>query len=151
IIDAAVETNATAIGLSALLVSTSKQMPLCVKELHHQGLKFPVLIGGAAINRQFGYRTLFVDDDTPYPAGVFYARDAFEGLAIMDRLIDEKERQAFLMKTVAEARAALNRPGREAFSVPDEAAATTGRTVREVEPPTPPFWGVRELDGVRLA
>ena len=38
IIDKAVEVNATAIGLSALLVSTSKQMPLCVKELHHKGL-----------------------------------------------------------------------------------------------------------------
>src|SRR5690606_21826603 len=42
IIDKAVEVNATAIGLSALLVSTSKQMPLAVKELHHQGHKFPV-------------------------------------------------------------------------------------------------------------
>ncbi|HKO29338.1 MAG TPA: homocysteine S-methyltransferase family protein, partial [Solirubrobacteraceae bacterium] len=51
IIDAAVEHKATAIGLSALLVSTSKQMPACVQELHSQGLEFPVLIGGAAINR----------------------------------------------------------------------------------------------------
>ena len=41
IIDKAVEVNATAIGLSALLVSTSKQMPLCVKELHHQNRQFP--------------------------------------------------------------------------------------------------------------
>ena len=40
IIDKAVEVNATAIGLSALLVSTSKQMPLCVKELHHRGYSF---------------------------------------------------------------------------------------------------------------
>ena len=41
IIDKAVEVNATAIGLSALLVSTSKQMPLCVKELHHAGTEVP--------------------------------------------------------------------------------------------------------------
>ena len=41
IIDAAVEHNATAIGLSALLVSTSKQMPACVQELHARGLEFP--------------------------------------------------------------------------------------------------------------
>ena len=56
IIDAAVEHEADAIGLSALLVSTSKQMPACIQELHERGLEFPVLIGGAAINRDFGRR-----------------------------------------------------------------------------------------------
>src|SRR5262249_59616135 len=50
IIDAAVEHEADAIGLSALLVSTSKQMPACVAELHQRGHQFPVLIGGAAVN-----------------------------------------------------------------------------------------------------
>ena len=54
ILDAAKEHEATAIGLSALLVSTSKQMPLAVQELHSQGFDVPVLIGGAAINRNFG-------------------------------------------------------------------------------------------------
>src|SRR3954469_2870350 len=53
ILDAAKEHEATAIGLSALLVSTSKQMPLAVQELHSQGLEYPVLLGGAAINRKF--------------------------------------------------------------------------------------------------
>ena len=61
IIDAAVEHDADAIGLSALLVSTSKQMPICVQELHQRGLEFPVLIGGAAINRDFGRRILYPD------------------------------------------------------------------------------------------
>src|SRR6476619_1105460 len=56
ILEAAQEHNATAIGLSALLVSTSKQMPLAIQELHSQGLEYPVLIGGAAINRKFGLR-----------------------------------------------------------------------------------------------
>ena len=51
ILDKAVEVEADAIGLSALLVSTSSQMPLCVQELHRRGLTFPVIIGGAAINR----------------------------------------------------------------------------------------------------
>ena len=51
IVDAAEEHDATAIGLSALLVSTSKQMPACIQELHAKGLAYPVLIGGAAINR----------------------------------------------------------------------------------------------------
>jgi 5-methyltetrahydrofolate--homocysteine methyltransferase len=59
IITKAVEVNATAIGLSALLVSTSKQMPLIVNELHRRGHQIPVLVGGAAINRRFGRRILF--------------------------------------------------------------------------------------------
>jgi 5-methyltetrahydrofolate--homocysteine methyltransferase len=54
IIEKALEVGADAIGLSALLVSTSKQMPLCVQELHKRGLQIPVLIGGAAINRAGG-------------------------------------------------------------------------------------------------
>ena len=58
IIEAAKEHDATAIGLSALLVSTSKQMPLCIQELHSEGLEFPVLVGGAAINRDFALRAL---------------------------------------------------------------------------------------------
>src|SRR5687767_15895629 len=44
----AIEVNADAIGLSALLVSTSKQMPICVQELDKRGMSIPVLIGGAA-------------------------------------------------------------------------------------------------------
>ena len=87
IIDAAVEHEADAIGLSALLVSTSKQMPLCVQELHERGLEFPVLIGGAAINRDFGRRILYPkgkESDEIYEPGVFYCKDAFQGLDTMD-------------------------------------------------------------------
>ena len=69
IIDKAIEVGADAIGLSALLVSTSKQMPLCVQELDRRGLKFPVLIGGAAINRRFGRRALFVEGERAVRAG----------------------------------------------------------------------------------
>src|SRR5215470_12922291 len=61
ILDAAKEHHATAIGLSALLVSTSKQMPLAIQELHQQGLEYPVLLGGAAINRKFALRALYPD------------------------------------------------------------------------------------------
>lgn len=86
IITKAVEVNATAIGLSALLVSTSKQMPLIVNELQRRGLKFPVLIGGAAINRRFGWRILYTENGEAYEPGVFYCKDAFEGLGVMDAL-----------------------------------------------------------------
>src|SRR6266480_3162429 len=57
ILEKAQSVNADAVGLSALLVSTSKQMPLCLAELQARGLSFPVLVGGAAINRAFGRRT----------------------------------------------------------------------------------------------
>src|SRR5207342_100724 len=53
IIDKAIEAKADVIGLSALLVSTSKQMPACVAELDRRKLPFPVMVGGAAINRAY--------------------------------------------------------------------------------------------------
>jgi 5-methyltetrahydrofolate--homocysteine methyltransferase len=96
IITKAVEANATAIGLSALLVSTSKQMPLIVNEMHRRGHQIPILIGGAAINRRFGRRILFAEDGNAYEPGVFYCKDAFEGLDTMDSLIDPKRKPAML-------------------------------------------------------
>ncbi|MDD2921053.1 MAG: homocysteine S-methyltransferase family protein, partial [Anaerolineales bacterium] len=94
IITKSVEANATAIGLSALLVSTSKQMPLIVNEMHRRGHKIPILIGGAAINRRFGRRILQTEDGSTYEAGVFYCKDAFEGLETMDQLIDANRKPA---------------------------------------------------------
>ncbi|GAB4554371.1 MAG: methionine synthase [Anaerolineales bacterium] len=109
IISKAVEVDATAIGLSALLVSTSKQMPLIVNELQRRGLKYPVLIGGAAINRRFGRRILQTEDGGYYQPGVFYCKDAFEGLETMDILIDDSKRPAFLEKIQKEADMELGR------------------------------------------
>jgi 5-methyltetrahydrofolate--homocysteine methyltransferase len=103
IISKAVEVNATAIGLSALLVSTSKQMPLIINELQRRGLKFPVLVGGAAINRRFGRRILFTEDGQVYGPGVFYCKDAFEGLETMDRLIDPQRKPDLLEQIRKEA------------------------------------------------
>ncbi len=103
IISKAVEVNATAIGLSALLVSTSKQMPLIINELQRRGHKIPVLVGGAAINRRFGRRILFTDETdqetgagVAYEPGVFYCKDAFEGLETMDQLIDPQRKPALM-------------------------------------------------------
>ena len=109
IITKAVEVNATAIGLSALLVSTSKQMPLIVNELQRRKLNFPVLIGGAAINRRFGRRILQTEDGATYESGVFYCKDAFEGLETMDTLIDKNKRPELLAKIRKESEMELNR------------------------------------------
>jgi 5-methyltetrahydrofolate--homocysteine methyltransferase len=148
IIDKAVEVGADAIGLSALLVSTSKQMPAGVKELHHRGLSFPVIIGGAAINRGFGRRILFVDSDTPYSPGVYYAQDAFEGLHIMDALSVPGRRDEFRRQIIDEAfeaqgrleQLAASRAGAAAVAVPARSNVST-----TVPVPTPPFWGVRTV------
>jgi 5-methyltetrahydrofolate--homocysteine methyltransferase len=148
IIDAAVENEADAIGLSALLVSTSKQMPTCVAELHQRGLEFPVLIGGAAINRDFGRRTLYPrgkESDEVYEAGVFYCKDAFQGLDTMDALVDEDARAALVDRIKAEAKQLREKPVVVDDSPPttDASARSSART--DVPVPQPPFWGVREV------
>jgi 5-methyltetrahydrofolate--homocysteine methyltransferase len=148
IIDAAVEHSADAIGLSALLVSTSKQMPACVLELHERGLDFPVLIGGAAINRDFGRRALYVhgaDSDEIYKPGVFYCKDAFAGLDTMDALVDGDARTALVAKFRDEARALREKPVEidDAPPTSDDSVRSAART--DVSIPAPPFWGVHEI------
>jgi 5-methyltetrahydrofolate--homocysteine methyltransferase len=77
-------------------------MPLIVNELARRGLDFPVLIGGAAINRAFGRRILFLEDSgEPYAPGVFYCKDAFEGLDMMEQLTVPARREALLERMVA--------------------------------------------------
>ena len=151
IIDAAVENNATAIGLSALLVSTSKQMPLAVKELHHKGLSFPVMIGGAAINPAYAHRALFPEDETPYEAGVFYAKDAFEGLNIMDMIVEPDKLTELKGATMERALKTLSKPTRESFINTADENDTERSDTRIVDPATPPFWGVKELRDIPLA
>ena len=149
IVDAAQEHEATAIGLSALLVSTSKQMPACVQELHAKGLSYPVLIGGAAINRAFGYRALYPggkESDEVYEPGVFYCKDAFEGLSVMDQLIDADARGALVEKLLSgatEFRAKPEQP-QEDLNFADDSVRSAARTDAPV--PAPPFWGVQEID-----
>jgi len=109
IISKAIEANASAIGLSALLVSTSKQMPLIVNELHRRGLSLPVLIGGAAINRRFGRRILQTDNGELYRGGVYFCKDAFEGLNTLDMLGDEQRREELNQNIRREAEIELGR------------------------------------------
>ena len=68
-------------------------------------MHIPVLIGGAAINRRFGRRALFVEGERAYDSGVFYCKDAFEGLETMDRLQDAGTRAAFVETALTDARA----------------------------------------------
>ena len=148
IIEKALEYSADAIGLSALLVSTSKQMPLIVNELARRGLRIPVLVGGAAINRRFGRRILFLDDSKePYDAGVFYCKDAFEGLAVVDQLLDIERRDQFVEEVFTEAYAEVNRQPRRRRS----RGGQVRKTVKDAPTiPTPPFWGSRVITDMPL-
>jgi 5-methyltetrahydrofolate--homocysteine methyltransferase len=151
ILDKAVEVGADAIGLSALLVSTSKQMPLCVQELDKRGMKVPVLIGGAAINRRFGRRALFVEGERPYESGVFYCKDAFEGLETMDVLQDPKKRKLFVVKNLDDARndVFLHTTVGKDIAVGD-AGGERSEVAANNRVPSPPFWGTRVVRDIPL-
>lgn len=147
ILDKAEEIGADAIGLSALLVSTSKQMPMALKELAHRGLKYPVIIGGAAINKSYGLRILYLEEGEFYDPGVFYANDAFEGLSLIDQLMDPQGREALIEKTRAEAEAAKNR---KRSVVPQAPEGAKSATPPAESIPEAPFWGHKVVTDVPL-
>ncbi|HZV76872.1 MAG TPA: methionine synthase [Candidatus Babeliales bacterium] len=148
ILEKAVAVKADAIGLSALLVSTSKQMPICVEEQDARGLRFPVIVGGAAINRDFGRRIALLDEGKRFfEPGLFYARDAFEGLDLVDTLTsDPQRRDALLERTKREA----FEQGQRRRTPPVRATSSVRSAVKErrADVPEPPFWGTRRLDAV---
>ena len=156
IVDKAVEVKADAIGLSALLVSTSRQMPLIVQEMDRRGLKIPILIGGAAINRKYGWRTAYVDGtERLYEGGVFYCRDAFEGLDTMTGLQQPEPRAKLHEKLKREAHLhrSMVAAGAERASTQQLTAVTDVAPRSVAEPPrvTPPFWGTRIVPAEDLA
>ncbi len=179
IVDAAVECRADAIGLSALLVSTSRQMPLVVQELDRRGLAIPVLVGGAAINREFGREIGVVEGGRAYAGGVHYCKDAFEGLACVGRLTEEAARRPGsappppartqpapgvaspaaspgTTAAVAGVASSAASPGtvQAAASVTAQATArvapASAIVARREDVPTPPFWGPRTVASMPL-
>jgi 5-methyltetrahydrofolate--homocysteine methyltransferase len=87
------EVNADAVGLSALLVSTSKQMQYFVEHARQNGINMPVLCGGAAINTNYINR--IAKEGGIYSPGVFFCKTAFDGLKVMNRLMSS-DRQQFV-------------------------------------------------------
>jgi len=83
------ETKPDAIGLSALLVSTSKQMKFFVEHARKNNMTVPILCGGAAINSNYINR--IAKEDGIYEPGVFYCNTMFEGLKTMDVLISDEK------------------------------------------------------------
>jgi 5-methyltetrahydrofolate--homocysteine methyltransferase len=131
IVDATRREAPDALGLSALLVTTSRQMPLCIQALDAADLHVPVLIGGAAITRAFGHRAALLADGRLYEPGVFYCKDVFEGLATLDAVLDPARREQMHIPSGPPA--------------PARATRTTAPAPRprEIQTPTPPYQGAR--------
>ncbi|OLL17853.1 MULTISPECIES: methionine synthase [unclassified Rhodococcus (in: high G+C Gram-positive bacteria)] len=162
ILDAAVDKNADVIGMSGLLVKSTVVMKENLEELNHRGVaeRFPVLLGGAALTRSY------VENDLAeiYEGQVSYARDAFEGLHLMDRVMAVKRGEgpaADSPEAIAAREKAAERKARHERSrriAEKRKAAETPVEVPErsdvaadLEVPTPPFWGTRVVKGVALA
>ncbi|MGX7728500.1 methionine synthase [Rhodococcus sp. 2H158] len=162
ILDAAVDKNADVIGMSGLLVKSTVVMKENLEELNHRGVaeRFPVLLGGAALTRSY------VENDLAeiYEGQVSYARDAFEGLHLMDRVMAVKRGdgpaadspEAIAAKEKAAERKARHERSRriaekrKAAETPVEVPERSD-VVADLEVPTPPFWGTRVVKGVALA
>jgi len=124
------EVNPDAIGLSALLVSTSKQMQFFVDHARKNNMTIPILCGGAAINSNYINR--IAKEDGIYESGVFYCNTMFEGLKTMDRLVSEDK--SLFLKDWRE-KIEKWKETKPASFVDDENIKST---IVPVSPPTPP-------------
>ena len=95
IVDKIKEVGADAVGLSALLVSTSKQMQYFIEKAKELDINIPTLCGGAAINSDYINRIAKAEE--VYKSGVFYCKTAFDGLNIMNKL-RSPERDKFIQE-----------------------------------------------------
>ena len=139
IIEKAEEVGADALGLSGLLVKSTVIMRENLEELNARNLsKYPVLLGGAALNRRY------VEEDLQplYNGNVFYCKDAFEGLTILENLDDYKnqprKKQALKEKTQGE------KPSSGTSKV------SRSNVQKNAVIPEPPFWGSRVVRGLSL-
>ena len=148
IIAAAEEHNADVIGMSGLLVKSTLVMKENLEELVSRGLekKWPIILGGAALTRTF------VEDDlaSGFPGVVRYAKDAFEGLDLMEPLVEvargadpESVGLPALKKRIhAKSQLTLTEPE----NLPARSDVATDNLV-----PAAPFWGTRMVKGLKLA
>ena len=148
---AAKEHRAHAIGMSGLLVKSTVVMRENLEEMTRQGLDIPVMLGGAALTRNY------VEDDcvTAYASGrVAYARDAFDGLHLMDKVtgnafddylaVIQSKRSGKARNT----KRTLGQADTRAFQPVDVGAVQLRRRRLTADVPvaTPPFWGARIIE-----
>ncbi len=140
IIEKIQEVNADAVGLSALLVSTSKQMQYFIDHARKNNMRIPVLCGGAAINSSFINR--IAKEETIYNNGVFYCKTAFEGLKVMNKLMSNERNQYIEeWRQKLEKWQEKQKPAVEAVDLPQS-------SIRPVSPPVPPHINIQVRLGV---
>jgi 5-methyltetrahydrofolate--homocysteine methyltransferase len=151
ILEAAARHKADAIGMSGLLVKSTVVMRENLEEMSRQGLCLPVMLGGAALTRRY------VEEDCvkSYAAGrVAYARDAFDGLGLMDKIVNDnfdahleevgrRNETRPVNKSRKLGRAADARPLRPVDA--EEIRLRRAELTRNVPVPAPPFWGPRTI------
>ncbi len=151
IIEAALAHNADAIGMSGLLVKSTVVMRDNLAELNNRGLsRFPILLGGAALTRAFVEEDL----DDLYHGDVRYARDAFEGLALMEKVVAVRRGVPGAALPEPRRRRVRTTPRPDRIGDGSESGPPTRSGVArgaDVRVPTPPFWGSRVVRGLSLA
>lgn len=165
ILEVAEDKSADVVGMSGLLVKSTVIMKENLEEMNTRGVaeKFPVLLGGAALTRSY------VENDLAevYEGEVHYARDAFEGLKLMDTIMSAKRGEALApgspeslaaeadrnKETERKARherskriAVQRKAAEEPVEVPERSDVPS-----DVEVPAPPFWGSRIIKGLAVA
>ena len=146
ILEAAEEHNADAIGMSGLLVKSTVIMKDNLSEMNQRGVaeRWPVMLGGAALTRAF------VEQDLAdmFDGEVRYARDAFEGLSLMDSIMAVKRGDEGAQLPERRERRVRTRSTKQVdpVDVPRRSAIADDNPL-----PTPPFWGDRIVKGVPLA
>ena len=156
-IAAAKEHNAHAIGMSGLLVKSTVIMRENLEEMKRQGIDLPVILGGAALTRNYVEEECARAYGGGEPGRVAYARDAFDGLSLMDKVAH----QGFDDYLTAIQTKRAGKSGRKTARAPEIAetrgfepidpAAARERRARiagTITPPTPPFWGPRLVESV---
>ncbi|WP_030801856.1 methionine synthase [Streptomyces sp. NRRL S-337] len=148
ILEAAEEHRADVIGMSGLLVKSTVIMKENLEELNQRKMAadYPVILGGAALTRAY------VEQDLHeiYEGEVRYARDAFEGLRLMDALIAVKRGVPGAALPELKQRRVPKRDTAE-LEVEEPEGAVRSDVATDNPVPTPPFWGTRVVKGIQLA
>ncbi len=164
ILDVTHDVQPHAIGMSGLLVKSTVIMKENLEEMNRRGISTPVILGGAALTRSY----VEADCRALYQGSLYYAEDAFEGLAVMERIVQGEAkpevRAAKKVATLAEERAEREEGAARAVAASLSAASTiagrAGRPVprsnkawsklsdlpRDIEYPEPPFLGARIVE-----
>jgi len=157
ILEAAEDNDVDVIGMSGLLVKSTVVMKENLQEMNARGIaaRYPVILGGAALTRAY------VEQDLAevFDGDVRYARDAFEGLRLMDSLMAVKRGEQTPEVAEAEqakdaerkARHARSRAIAQARAPEPESAGGRSDVATDNPVPVPPFWGSRITRGIALA